>query len=174
VKVLHRWDSQLSARLTLPPTDPKWPLAARTAHLGDGTLVFLGLGLAYLAGWLFDQPFLRLAMIVLLATLLITATIIVFIKYTLRRERPRDPTGFVTIAYDKYSFPSGHSARMSCLAITVLFFYPPIGLILVLLALLVALARVVIGVHYVADVVVGLAIGAIIAASFVGWLDLVG
>jgi undecaprenyl-diphosphatase len=162
----------LSARLALPPTNPKWRLAARLAHLGDGSLVFAGLGLVYLYGWLFDNPPLRAIIVLSLAALLVAALVVFSIKYSLRRQRPRDPKGFVTIAYDKYSFPSGHSARMSCLAVMMLFFNLPSGLILLLLALLVAYARVVVGVHYVGDVVVGLVVGGLVAAGFAGGLGL--
>lgn len=167
MKRLQNWDITLSARLVLARTDPRWPFAARIAHLGDGTLVFGGLTVVYLWGRLSNSMSLRLTVVVSLVALLITATLIFIIKYTLRRERPHDPIGFVTISYDKYSFPSGHSARMSCLAVTILFFSIPLGSIFLLLAPMVALARVLVGVHYISDVVMGLMIGAIIATAVV-------
>jgi len=169
---LQAWDAAWSARLALTQTDARWPAAAKMAHLGDGSLVFGGLALVVLAGWLFRRPELVLMMGILLATLLATATIIVIIKYSLRRERPRDPTGFVTLSYDKYSFPSGHSARMSCLAVTLLFFNLPLGIGLSLLALLVAGARVLVGVHYLSDVLAGLLIGAATAAGVIKLINI--
>jgi len=167
VRQLQIWDVTLSTRFALAPTDARWPLAARIAHLGDGNWVFGGLIFVYMTGWLYDTPLLRVRMSVLLVALLATATIVFIIKYTLRRERPRDPTGFVTIRYDKYSFPSGHSARMSCLAMTILFFNSLMGFMFLLLALMVATARVLVGVHYLGDVVAGFAIGALTAVGVV-------
>ena len=162
---LQAWDVGLSQHLALTQIDSRWQLAAKIAHLGDGSLVFGTLALAVLAGWLLKRPDLMLAMGILLVILLVTATVVVIVKYTLRRERPRDPTGFVTISYDKYSFTSGHSARMSCLAVTMLFFNLPLGLLLLLLAIMVAAARVVVGVHYLGDVIVGLIVGAATALA---------
>ncbi len=157
-------DTTLSNHLTLPQTHPHWGLAAKIAHLGDGTLIFGSLALLYWWGWQFHNPALKSAVLTILLSLIISAIVVFGIKYTLRRERPRDPRGFVTIKYDKYSFPSGHSARMSTLAGTVLLFNLPLGAILTVIALMIAVARVVIGIHYVSDVVTGLTIGFAVAA----------
>lgn len=165
MNALTRLDAQLSTRLALPTDAPRWRFAAKIAHLGDGTLIFGGLALAYVWGWFFHNPALRIAVFSILLSLIITAVVVFAIKYTLRRERPRDPTGFVTIKYDKYSFPSGHSARMSCLAIAVLLYTWPLGLALLALSFAIAAARVIIGVHYLGDVLVGLALGGIVSLA---------
>ncbi len=159
MKRLSDWDAALSRRLALSPEHPRWQLAARVAHLGDGNLVFALLAAMYAAGWLFDRPRWRAVVVAVLASLLASFLVVVAIKYTLRRQRPRDPTGFISIRFDKYSFPSGHSARMGTLAVAVLFFHPPLGWLLVALALLVGAARVFIGIHYPGDVLAGLVIG---------------
>ncbi len=156
-------DRTLSRRFALPVSHPRWRIAAKIAHLGDGTLVFGGLALAYWAGWQFQIPDLRAAVFTALLAIIITAVIVFGIKYTVRRERPRDPAGFVTIKYDKYSFPSGHSARMSALGGAVLFFQPIPGLLLLALSALVAAARVAIGIHFAGDVLVGWLIGITVA-----------
>lgn len=163
MKNLLTVDHTLSDRFALPTDHPRWRIAAKIAHLGDGTLVFGGLGLAYWAGWQFQHPALRAAVFAALLAIIITAAIVFGIKYTIRRERPRDPAGFVTIKYDKYSFPSGHSARMSALGGAVLFFSPPLGLLLLALSVAVAAARVAIGIHFAGDVLVGWLIGIIVA-----------
>jgi len=164
VKQLADWDAALSRRLALSPRHPRWQLAARVAHLGDGNRVFALLAAAYGGGWLFDHPTLRAAVVAVLVSLLVSFLMVVAIKYTLRRPRPRDPTGFISIRFDKYSFPSGHSARMSTLAVAVLFFQPLLGLLLIALALLVGAARVFLGIHYPGDVLAGLVIGGAAAA----------
>ncbi|OQY47478.1 MAG: hypothetical protein B6242_04985 [Anaerolineaceae bacterium 4572_78] len=63
----------------------------------------------------------------------------------------------------KYSFPSGHSARIAAFATSIYFFNKPLGCLLGILAIIIALARVRIGIHYVADVIAGLILGAVIA-----------
>jgi len=163
VNKLKSLDAAWSAQLALPPDAPRWRRAAKIAHLGDGTLVFGGLALVYWGGWQFNKPALQNTVFAILLSIIVTALVVFVIKYTLRRERPRDPTGFVTIQYDKYSFPSGHSARMASLAVAVLFFNLPLGLALSALAMVVALARALVGLHYLSDVLVGLALGAIMA-----------
>ncbi len=161
---LKTLDAAWSAQLALPKSNSKWGWAAKLAHLGDGTLVFGALALAYWWGWQFDRPSLQNAIFAILLSIMATALVVFVIKYTLRRERPRDPAGFVTIQYDKYSFPSGHSARMASLAVAVLFFNLPLGLALSALAVVVAFARVLVGVHFLSDVLAGLLLGAVMAA----------
>lgn len=133
------------------------------AHLGDGPYVFSGLILACLLGWLrsdfhFCQNVLVIACMVLTAGLVVT-----LIKFVVRRQRPQPPGEFVTFHYDVYSFPSGHSARLGALAVGVLFWYPVGGMILAVIALGVAAARVGVGVHYLTDIVVGLGVGGLVA-----------
>jgi membrane-associated phospholipid phosphatase len=90
-------------------------------------------------------------------------TVVTSIKFIVRRARPFPPGEFVTFKYDAYSFPSGHSARLAALAIGTIFFFPNSGWVLIVGALAVAAARVVVGIHYVSDIVVGLAVGAVTA-----------
>ena len=165
-------DETLSHRVSLPAGHPRWRIAAKIAHLGDGTLIFGSLALVYWAGWQFNRPEVRAAVFATLATLIITALVVFGIKYTLRRERPRDPAGFVSIKYDKYSFPSGHSARMSALGGALFFFHPALGITLLALAALIAAARVVIGVHFVGDVLIGWLVGVACAVAVHLWLPL--
>lgn len=141
MKNLIALDEQFSHRVSLSAKHPRWRIAAKIAHMGDGTLIFGSLALAYWAGWQFNHPKLRAAVFATLVTLIITALVIFGVKYTLRREHPRDPAGFVSIKYDKYSFPSGHSARMSALGGALFFFSPVLGIILLALAAFIAAAQ---------------------------------
>ena len=152
-------DERLSERISSPADTLSWRIAAKIAHTGDGILIFGAMAIVYLAGWVFKLPPLRTGIIFTLLAIMLAGIITMSIKYTLKRERPRDPTGFISIKYDKYSFPSGHSTRMSALAGGVLLFNAPIGVALTALALLVAAARVILGIHYLGDVLVGLSIG---------------
>jgi len=172
VKNLVKLDEIISNRISIPAGHPRWRIAAKIAHLGDGTLVFGALALAYWAGWQFRRPNVQAAIFNTLVALIVTALVVYSIKYALRRERPRNPAGFVTIKYDKYSFPSGHSARMSALGSALFFFNPFLGIILLALAALIAAARVVIGIHFLGDVLVGWLIGVLCAVAVLLWLPL--
>lgn len=172
MKVLHRWDTALSQWLGLSADDKGWPIAVFLAHVGDGYWVLSALIIGLGASWLTGQGRLTFMIAVVFLTLLVTAFLVFIIKYWLRRERPRDPTGFVAMNYDKHSFPSGHSARMSCLAATIFFYNRPLGLVFMVVAILVALARVQVRVHYLGDVLAGLLLGIVTAVSLMLGLDL--
>lgn len=61
------------------------------------------------------------------------------------------------------SFPSGHAAVMAALAMSMWYLNKKIGLLFGFFAVMSAFARVVVGVHYPLDVVVGLACGVVSA-----------
>lgn len=160
-------DSRLSQQFTLSSESGWWQWARFLAHAGDGPYVFSGLGCIYLLGWLWQDDALRqanslIALIVFLAIVAVT-----IIKFTIRRQRPHPPGEFVKLQYDLYSFPSGHAARMAALAVSTIFFYPVAGWALIIVTVGVAVARILVGVHYLSDVIGGLCTGALVA-----WLSI--
>jgi lipid A 4'-phosphatase len=60
---------------------------------------------------------------------------------------------------DYWSFPSGHATTVAALAVGLTLLWPRGAALYAALALLVAASRIIIGVHYVSDVLMGLAIG---------------
>ncbi len=64
---------------------------------------------------------------------------------------PRDKKG--------KSFPSRHVFSIFIIAMTLLQFYPIIGIVFILLGIVLAALRVVIGVHFINDVIAGAALG---------------
>ena len=67
------------------------------------------------------------------------------------------------------SFPSRHALSAAVLAMVWLYFYPAVGWCMIVIALLIAVVRVLTGVHHIRDVAAGLALG--FACGFVGmWL----
>lgn len=162
-KQISRLDTKLSQRCTLPPESKWWQWVRLVAHIGDGPYVFGGLAGVYLLGWLLADADLRRADLVIALIVLAAVSVVTLIKFVIQRERPQPPGEFVTFDYDAYSFPSGHSGRMAALAVSTLFFYPLVGLVLLLITFTVAAARVAVGVHYVGDILVGLGIGALVA-----------
>ena len=65
------------------------------------------------------------------------------------------------------SFPSRHAACAAVIAVTALHALPPLGIALSIVALLIALSRVLAGVHFLKDVLSGLLLGGVI-----GWLGM--
>ena len=105
----------------------------------------------------------------LAAALAITtaASLVTLLKEAFDRARPPvadpglDPVGVVPASA---SFPSGHAATAFAAAVAIALVYPRLGRPLVALAVVVALSRVYLGVHYVLDVAAGTLLG--IAVGF--------
>ena len=87
------------------------------------------------------------------------------IKRRVCRPRPRDlePHCWAFIATrDKFSFPSGHSTTAFAVAMSVGSFYPEIMPVLIVLAANVAISRVIVGMHFLSDVLAGAGMGALL------------
>jgi undecaprenyl-diphosphatase len=79
---------------------------------------------------------------------------------------PADAHLFVPASHDP-SFPSDHATAAFAIAVAILLRHRKAGVVALALAVLVALARVVVGVHYPSDVLGGAAIGTL--AALVLW-----
>jgi len=87
------------------------------------------------------------------------------VKRVFCRLRPRDiePHCWAHIVTrDKFSFPSGHSTTAFAVALSLGSFYPEIMPVLLILAANVAASRVIVGMHFLSDVVVGSGIGSLL------------
>lgn len=87
------------------------------------------------------------------------------VKRVVCRTRPRDiePHCWANIiTRDKFSFPSGHSTTAFAVALSLGSFYPEVMPVLLLLAANVAVSRVVVGMHFLSDVIVGSGSGALL------------
>jgi undecaprenyl-diphosphatase len=157
------WDANISARLRIAEK-PGWlrRFAKLLAHSGDSWFWILGL---VIVGWL-GTPYWRWRMITFGIGVLVTAVLVMIVKFTVRRRRPEGDWGDIYRSTDPHSFPSGHAARAFMLATMALAYGPPwFWIVLVIWAPLVALARVAMGVHYFSDVFVGALVGILM-----GWL----
>jgi undecaprenyl-diphosphatase len=88
-----------------------------------------------------------------------------FLKRLFCRPRPRDiePHCWAQIVTrDKFSFPSGHSTTAFAVAVGLGSFYPEIRPLLLVLAANVAVSRVIVGMHFLSDVLVGSGMGALL------------
>jgi undecaprenyl-diphosphatase len=84
------------------------------------------------------------------------------LKRTSRRKRPCDiePHCWAAILPpDRYSFPSGHSITAFGIAISIGLFYPQLQGCLLAVALLIAGSRILLGMHFLSDVLAGSALG---------------
>ncbi len=88
----------------------------------------------------------------------------VLIKRVVRRHRPRDPAVAVNVGTpSELSFPSAHATSTTAASVLMA---PLTGLPLpALLVPPMALSRMVLGVHYPSDVLVGAAVGAVVAKA---------
>jgi len=90
-----------------------------------------------------------------------------WLKRTFVRERPfirHRGISLATAPLDRYSFPSGHTLHAVSFSWQAVHFAPDLGIVLLPLAALIAASRVVLGLHYPTDVLVGAAFGAAFGA----------
>lgn len=75
-----------------------------------------------------------------------------------------DPTLHHILAFGNYTaFPSMHTAIMSAVSFIVLFSHRTVGIFLLASSIVIGLSRVVVGVHYVSDIVGGVLVGLLVA-----------
>lgn len=133
-------------------------LAAFLAHSGDSWFWIAALLLLWFLGPQLWQPQIRLLFI----GILVTAVFVLVLKFLIQRPRPEGEWGQIYRRTDPHSFPSGHAARATMLtSIMLLSGYYWIGLVMIAWTLMVAISRIGLGVHYLSDIIVGTAIGAV-------------
>ncbi len=129
------------------------------SRLGDGLLWYvLGLLLLCFGGQQGFHAFVAGAVASIAAIALFSK-----IKPLSRRRRPFqiEPHCWAIITPpDKFSFPSGHAMTSFAIAASVSHFYPDLQVCLLFSAVSVAASRIVLGMHFLTDVVVGALIGA--------------
>jgi len=134
-------------------------LAALLAHSGDSWFWILALGLV----WYLDSGVWQYRARSMFIGVLVTALLVLVIKFSVRRQRPEGTWGGVYRSTDPHSFPSGHAARAAMLAVLGFHLGPGLhGVILMGWAGLVGMARVAMGVHFLSDVAAGWSLGVII------------
>jgi undecaprenyl-diphosphatase len=91
------------------------------------------------------------------------------LKFAFRRRRPSGEWGAFYRKTDPHSFPSGHASRTIAIALVVMAGGPPTaGAALFLWSLAVGLARIILGVHYLYDVLAGYLVG--LGIGLVMWI----
>ncbi len=105
---------------------------------------------------------------VLLRSVLVPAAgflIVTVLRAAINAPRPYEALGIPAVTHKDTqgkSFPSRHAACGAVIAVTALYALPPLGWALLAVSLLIALSRVLSGVHFVKDVLAGWLLGAMI------------
>jgi undecaprenyl-diphosphatase len=138
------------------------------SRLGDGVFWYaLMLVLALFAGRRGLQAALHMACVGIVAALLYRT-----LKRWTRRPRPfrahADITPYIA-PLDEFSFPSGHTLHAVSFTLIALAYFPWLAPLLLPFTLLVAMSRVVLGLHYPSDVLAATVIGCALAGSSL-WL----
>ncbi|HLF88427.1 MAG TPA: phosphatase PAP2 family protein [Anaerolineales bacterium] len=152
-------DASLSKKMRVAENPgPLRTFAAFFAHSGDSWFWLLGLAIVW---WLGSDAW-KTRAIILGVGIIVTATFVMGIKFAVRRQRPVGEWGDIYRKTDPHSFPSGHAARAAMLAVLGAGLGSGwIAVVLLIWAPLVALARVAMGVHYLLDILAGVAFGGI-------------
>ena len=155
-------DIRLSNRLRLLNNNSLQKMAVFFAHSGDSWFWLAGLGLVWLIALLFDTDTWRYRGVFLAACIVVQAVFVLSIKFLIRRQRPEGEWGGIYRRSDPHSFPSGHATRAFMLAVLAVGLGPAwFAWLLVVWAPMVCLARIMLGVHYISDIVAGAALGVI-------------
>ncbi|MGD1070809.1 MAG: phosphatase PAP2 family protein [Bryobacteraceae bacterium] len=144
----------------------QWMVAASRA--GDGWLwMVLGLVLLAFGG---DRRFDALTT----AFISVSAGLVVFflLKRVAGRERPCSTETHCwakLLPPDRFSFPSGHTITAFAVAVPFGIYYPVLLPGLLFCALSIASSRIVLGLHYLSDVLAGMLIGCTIGVASISW-----
>ena len=91
-----------------------------------------------------------------------------WLKKATRRRRPCaiEPHCWATLLPpDQFSFPSGHTITAFAISVSLSLFYPAVAPVLLFCAVSIAVSRVILGMHFLSDVIAGAAIGSALACS---------
>lgn len=157
----RRWTRRLNASVGIAPLRVLFRLVSR---LGDGVLWYgLMLVLALGQGRAGLETGLRM-----LAAGVIGLAAYKLLKTRTGRPRPYKVLGGVRAGIaplDAFSFPSGHTLHAVAFTVVAAANFPALAWVLVPFTALVAISRVVLGLHYPSDVLAGAAIGAGVAQA---------
>lgn len=118
--------------------------------------------------WIWKKPKLAWSMLYLIAAIVISGVICDLLKGIFGRSRPgllfqHAYFGFYWFKFKAsyWSFPSGHATTSAALGMGLAMIWPRLSWLFVVLALLVAASRVLVGAHFPSDVMAGFYLGSI-------------
>ena len=132
------------------------------SRLGDGIFWYALMGLIMVT-----QQNEGLLPVLNMAASGLTGTLIYkWLKHKTLRPRPYQVHQDVFVTgkpLDRFSFPSGHTLHAVAFGLVALFYFPLLAFILLPFIVMVAMSRVILGLHYPSDVLAGATIGYVIA-----------
>ncbi|MBI4809730.1 MAG: phosphatase PAP2 family protein [Nitrosomonadales bacterium] len=160
---ISRWDAELCAfcnrRSRNFTVRNSFRLASR---LGDGVFWYTLMIVLLLEDGAAALP----AVLHMIAVGLVGTVLYKFIKGKTLRPRPFNVYPAIVCVgktLDQFSFPSGHTMHAVAFSIVAFSYYPALLWLVAPFAVLVALSRPILGLHYPSDVLAGAALGAVIA-----------
>ncbi len=159
---IHHLDVLIFMRLMhIPSHISLCKLARIVSKTGDGGLYGL-LFVCLVWQYGFEAPLLKTMMM----AFLLERSAYYLLKNTLRRNRPQaaltDFTSFI-VPQDQFSFPSGHTSAAFLMATLMTEFWPSLGILFYCWASCVGFSRVLLGVHFPTDIIMGAMLGIAIA-----------
>jgi len=164
--IFDRWigrDAQGSARLReLGEGRGRWIFTV-LAHTADATILFPVAGLI----WIFGREPWKISAWKAGLALVLGTFLTGLLKLAFKRRRPEGRWGVFDRLVDPHSFPSGHANRVAILAVLATVYGAPlIGAVVGVWALAVGLSRVILGMHYLSDILAGWLTGVAVAVFF--------
>ena len=141
-------------------------LSRYLSKTGDGQLYVIAIGVLY---WLDKID--SLCLQTFLLSFLIERPVYFVLKNGLKRNRPeaalKNFRSIITPS-DQFSFPSGHTSAAFMMATLLSYYFPTFMVPLYFWATLVGCSRVVLGVHFPTDILVGVLLGISVALFSLG------
>lgn len=136
------------------------------SRLGDGVFWY-----TLMAAMLLTQQALSVQAVLHMALAGLSGTLIYkWLKHKTHRPRPfevRQDVWVVGKPLDRFSFPSGHTLHAVVFGLIAISYFPMLSVLVVPFMVMVAMSRVILGLHYPSDVLAGAGIGyAIVQLSF--------
>jgi undecaprenyl-diphosphatase len=161
----HSWDTAIfSWCLSRKRASEIAKVSRLVSHSGDGHLYVIAGILAYV----YDDQFGNVFILTGLLAFAIELPLYLALKNLIKRDRPNVAlahiTAFITPS-DKFSFPSGHSAAAFLMAVITAHYIPALSPLCFYCASLIAISRVLLGVHYPSDILAGACLGGLSAMA---------
>ncbi len=161
---LARWDRDASLACNRANQRVVGSVFAVASRLGDGWFWFALMAVLPLV----EGPTGARTTLAMLATGAVATALYKLMKLVIHRPRPcdADPAVRLTVPpLDRFSFPSGHTLHAVSFTVLVCGSHPGLVWLLAPFAALVALSRLVLGLHYLSDVLVGAVLGAALGTT---------
>ncbi|WP_436863273.1 phosphatase PAP2 family protein [Acinetobacter haemolyticus] len=136
------------------------------SRLGDGPFWYVML----LSVWATQGLAYGLQILYLILAGFVGTLIYKFLKHKTTRPRPYQVHQVIVLGerpLDHFSFPSGHTLHAVMVTIVLGYIQPVLLILMLPFTILIALSRMVLGLHYPSDVIVGAIIGASVASAVI-------